>query len=104
MESSSRPSVTLTFLVTDIEQSTRRWEEQPEAMRQALARHDAVLREAVEDHGGRLFKHTGDGVLAAFPVARSALDAAVDAQRSRCAWAFAPAKPKRAPMTTTVLP
>src|SRR5262249_49082725 len=48
---------------------------------EALARHDATLRHAIECNGGWLFKHTGDGVLAAFALARSAIDAAVAAQR-----------------------
>src|SRR2546423_3304918 len=46
-----------------------------------LALHDEVLREAIEAHGGWLFKHTGDGVCAAFASPRSAVDAAVAAQR-----------------------
>ena len=51
-------------------------------MRAALAAHDDVLRTAVEDNGGWLFKHTGDGVCAAFASARAAIDAAVTAQRA----------------------
>jgi predicted ATPase len=77
-----RPSGTVTFLITDIEQSTRRWEEAPDAMREALARHDDTLKKAIERHGGWLFKHTGDGVLAAFATPRSAIDAAITAQRA----------------------
>src|SRR5271156_4172853 len=50
-------------------------------MRVALAPHDEVLRGAIEAHGGWLFKHTGDGVCAAFASPRSAVDAAVAAQR-----------------------
>ncbi len=50
-------------------------------MRVALAAHDTVLRSAIETHGGWLFKHTGDGVCAAFASPRSAVDAAVAAQR-----------------------
>src|SRR5436190_904279 len=49
-------------------------------MRAALAAHDQVLRKAIEAHGGWLFKHTGDGVCAAFSSPRSAVDAAVAAQ------------------------
>jgi hypothetical protein len=71
----------VTFLFTDIEGSTRRWEEDPEAMRSALALHDEVLRSAIEAQDGWLFKHTGDGVCAAFGSARAAVDAAVVAQR-----------------------
>ena len=51
-------------------------------MRAALAAHDEVLRSAIEAHGGLLFKHTGDGVCAAFASPRSAVDAAVAAQRA----------------------
>jgi class 3 adenylate cyclase len=76
-----RPTGTVTFLMTDIEASTRRWEEQPEAMRIALMRHDATLREAIEANGGWPFKHTGDGMLAAFAAARPAIQAAIAAQR-----------------------
>jgi predicted ATPase/DNA-binding CsgD family transcriptional regulator len=72
----------VTFLFTDIEGSTRRWEADADAMREALAAHDKVLREAIEAHGGWLFKHTGDGVCAAFASPRSAVDAAVAAQRA----------------------
>ena len=50
-------------------------------MRLALARHDIALGEAIESNGGWLFKHTGDGVVAAFATARSAIDAAIAAQR-----------------------
>jgi predicted ATPase len=72
----------VTFLFTDIEGSTRRWEADADEMRAALAAHDAVLRSAIETHGGLLFKHTGDGVCAAFSSPRSAVDAAVAAQRA----------------------
>jgi predicted ATPase len=71
----------LTFLFTDIEGSTRRWEADADAMRTALAAHDELMREVVETHDGSLFKHTGDGVCAAFSSPRSAVDAAVAAQR-----------------------
>ena len=72
----------MTFLLTDVEGSTRRWETNADAMRAALAAHDDVLRAAIETHGGWLFKHTGDGVCAAFASPRSAVDAAVTAQRA----------------------
>ena len=72
----------MTFLFTDVEGSTRRWENDADGMRLALAAHDEVLRAAIEAHGGWLFKHTGDGVCAAFASPRSAVDAAVAAQRS----------------------
>jgi predicted ATPase len=71
----------VTFLFTDVEGSTRRWEADAEGMRAALAAHDEVLRKAIEAYGGWLFKHTGDGVCAAFASPRSAVDAAAIAQR-----------------------
>jgi class 3 adenylate cyclase len=76
------PSGVVTFLFTDVEGSTRRWERDAAAMRVALAAHDDALRAAIETHGGWLFKHTGDGVVAAFASPRSAVDAAVAAQRA----------------------
>src|SRR5271168_2165177 len=76
------PSGVVTFLFTDVEGSTRRWEADAEGMRAALAAHDEVLRKAIEEHGGWLFKHTGDGVCAAFASPGSAVDAAVAAQRA----------------------
>jgi predicted ATPase len=71
----------VTFLFTDIEGSTRRWESDADAMRVALLAHDKVLRSAIEEHDGFLFSHTGDGVVAAFASPMSAVDAAIDAQR-----------------------
>src|SRR3954465_11475256 len=56
------PSGTVTFLFTVLEGSTRLWEEHPEAMRPALARHDEILREAVAARGGHVVKTTGDGM------------------------------------------
>ena len=56
------PSGTVTFLFTDLEGSTRLWEQQPEAMRPALARHDAIVRDAIERHAGFVVKTTGDGI------------------------------------------
>ena len=75
------PSGVVTFLFTDVEGSTRRWEADADAMRAALAAHDEVLHRAIEAHDGFLFSHTGDGVVAAFASPRSAVDAAVAAQR-----------------------
>ena len=74
------PSGVVTFLFTDVEGSTRRWESRCGWMRAALAAHDEVLRKAIETHGGWLFKHTGDGVCAAFASPRSAVEGAVAAQ------------------------
>ena len=76
------PSGVVTFLFTDVEGSTRRWEADADGMRLALAAHDVVLRAAIEGHDGFLFSHTGDGVVAAFASPRCAVDAAVAAQRA----------------------
>src|SRR6201995_175942 len=81
MSAKEPPSGVVTFLFTDIEGSTRRWEADAEGMRVVLAAHDEVLRKVIEAHGGWLFKHTGDGVCAAFASPTSAVDAAVAAQR-----------------------
>jgi len=70
----------VTFLFTDIEGSTRRWETDAQSMRAALLAHDEVLRSAIESHGGFLFSHTGDGVVAAFASPKAAVDAAIAAQ------------------------
>ena len=72
----------LTFMFTDIEGSTRRWEADADAMRVALDAHNKVLRDAVTSHGGTIFNYTGDGVCAVFTTPRSAVDAAIAAQRS----------------------
>ncbi len=76
------PSGVVTFLFTDVEGSTRRWEADAEVMRAALLAHDEVLCTAIGAYGGFLFKHTGDGVCVAFASPRSAVDAAVAAQRA----------------------
>jgi predicted ATPase/class 3 adenylate cyclase len=76
------PSGTVTFLFTDIEGSTRLWEEHPDAMRPALALHDEILRDAITAHGGYVVKTTGDGAHAAFATAQDAIEAAVSAQLS----------------------
>jgi len=75
-------SGTVTFLFTDIEGSTRLWEEEPERMGPALARHDAISRTAVESHRGLVVKSTGDGIHAAFDDALDALAAAMDLQQA----------------------
>ena len=82
VSAATAPSGVVTFLFTDVEGSTRRWEADADAMRVALAAHDGVLRKAIEAHDGFLFKHTGDGVCAVFASPRAAVAAAVDAQRA----------------------
>jgi predicted ATPase/class 3 adenylate cyclase len=76
----SSPARTATFLMTDIEGSTRLWEAQRAAMALALEAHDALLRAAVEEAGGTVVKTTGDGLLAAFDRPEAALTAALDGQ------------------------
>src|SRR5438309_2016374 len=82
------PSGTVSFLFTDIEGSTRLWEGDPAGMRAALARHDDIVRAAIEAHSGVVFKTVGDAFCAAFFRAGDALGAAIDAQRalSRQEW------------------
>jgi predicted ATPase/class 3 adenylate cyclase len=72
---------TLTFLFTDIAGSTRLWEEDPEGMRAALARHDLLLHDAIERHHGHVFKTMGDAFCAAFVTAANAVQAALAIQR-----------------------
>lgn len=78
---SSRPTGTVTFLFTDIEGSTRLWEQHPDAAREVVSRHDTILYAAITLHGGVVFKTIGDSFLAAFAVASDALHAALQAQR-----------------------
>ncbi|HZT42943.1 MAG TPA: adenylate/guanylate cyclase domain-containing protein [Chthonomonadaceae bacterium] len=78
----SLPGGTITFLFTDIEGSTRLWEQFPEAMCQALARHDALLKEVIESYYGYVFKTVGDAFCAAFSTASEALMAALTAQQA----------------------
>jgi len=76
------PTGTVTFLFTDVEGSTKLWERHPEAMRTALARHDEIIRRAIEVNGGYVFKTVGDAFCAAFPTALDALESALAAQRA----------------------
>jgi predicted ATPase/class 3 adenylate cyclase len=77
-----RPSGTVAFLFTDVEGSTQRWERARDAMAAALARHDALTREAIEAQGGYVFKAMGDAFCAAFPTASHAAEAALRIQRA----------------------
>jgi class 3 adenylate cyclase len=74
------PSGMVTFLLTDIEGSSRLWETHPEGMGRALAEHDRVLREAIDSHHGYLFATAGDSIGAAFHEAADAVNAALAAQ------------------------
>ena len=77
---SAWPSGVVTFLFTDLQGSTRLWEEHPVAMQSALARHDDLVGAAIASHGGRVVKMTGDGAMAVFERSDDALSAALDAQ------------------------
>jgi len=77
-----RPTGTVTFLFSDIEGSTVRWERDREAMAGALARHDALMRAALEARGAHVFKTMGDAFCTAFAMPLDAVAAALDAQRA----------------------
>jgi len=74
------PRGTVTFLFTDIEDSTRLWEEAPSDMADALRVHDAIVRGTIERHGGCVFGTGGDGFCAAFSTAANAAAAAIESQ------------------------
>ena len=76
------PSGTVTFLFTDVEGSTRLWADRGEVMRDAMALHDRLLREAIESHSGYVFTTAGDSFAAAFGRAADALAAAVALRRA----------------------
>jgi predicted ATPase/class 3 adenylate cyclase/Tfp pilus assembly protein PilF len=78
----SPPTGTVTFLFTDIEGSTKMWERSPQAMQAALVRHDEILKRAIEERGGYVFKTVGDAFCCAFWTATDALDAALEVQRT----------------------
>jgi predicted ATPase/class 3 adenylate cyclase len=92
------PTGTVTFLFTDLEESTRLWEEHPDAMRRALVRHDGLVREAIAAHGGVVVKGTGDGVHAAFATAHDAVLSAVAGQRALASEPWEEAAPLRVRM------
>src|SRR4030095_6119889 len=76
-----RHSVVTTYLFTDIEGSTRLWEQDSERMPDALACHDSIVRRVVEGHRGNVVRTTGDGLLATFDDPLDALGATLDLQR-----------------------
>jgi predicted ATPase/class 3 adenylate cyclase len=85
---SSHPTGTVTFLFSDIEGSTERWERYRTVMARALSRHDELMRAALEAQGAYIFKTVGDAFCAAFATTPDALEAAVGAQRSLAAQDF----------------
>lgn len=82
------PTGNVTFLFSDIEGSTQRWEAYTEAMKGAVARHEALVGEAIGRHGGYVFKSLGDAFCAAFHSAPDAIAAAAEAQRALAAEDF----------------
>src|SRR5688572_10629965 len=88
------PTGTVTFLFTDIEGSTRLAQEYPKEMPGLLARHNAILNQAIERHHGFVFRIVGDSFSAAFDTAGAALSAALDAQQGlqNESWSPAPVK------------
>jgi predicted ATPase/class 3 adenylate cyclase len=77
----SPPTGTVTFLFTDIEGSTKMWEQDSSSMQVALARHDEILRRVTEEHGGYVFKTVGDAFCCAFSTATDALETALETQQ-----------------------
>ena len=71
------PSGTVTFLLTDLEGSTGMWEQNPDAMRAAMVRHDELLEKSIAGNRGYVFSRMGDGMAAAFSTAGDAVAAAV---------------------------
>jgi len=92
------PSGTVTFLFTDLEGSTRLWEDDADAMRAAVARHDVLLEEAITRQGGMVFSRMGDGMAAAFASAPQGIAAAVDAQLALSSESWGTIRPLRARM------
>jgi predicted ATPase/class 3 adenylate cyclase len=86
LDTTSLPTGTVTFLFTDIEGSTRLWEQHPQAMEAALTRHDALAIQVLAQHGGTLVKHRGEGdsLFAVFPRALDAVAAAAALQQAFC--------------------
>src|SRR6266508_2712653 len=84
------PNGTLAFLFTDVVGSTQLWERQPQAMQPALARHDALLRQAIDADGGQVVRTAGDAFHAVFTTVAAALDAALAIQRRLAAEPWGP--------------
>jgi predicted ATPase/class 3 adenylate cyclase len=94
----SPPTGTLTFLFTDIEGSTKLWERDSSVMQVALARHDEILRSAIEERGGYVFKTVGDAFCAVFLTAPDALEAALETQRRLLSFEWEQTEPLRVRM------
>ena len=90
------PSGTVTFLLTDLEGSTRMWEQDPEAMRAAMVRHDELLEKVIAANHGFVFARMGDGMAASFSTARDAVCAAATFKDALAAEPWGTAHPLRA--------
>lgn len=112
--SSNFPSGTVTFLFTDIEGSTKLWEQHPQQMSVAHARHNQILREAIESNHGYVFQIIGDAFCAALHTAGDAIRAALKCQMDlqserwdpapiRVEWAFIPGRQRSGSTTDLVL-
>jgi class 3 adenylate cyclase len=84
----SLPTGAVTFAFTDIEGSTARWERDRVAMQDAVRRHDAILRAAIAEHGGSVFKTIGDAFCSAFASPPDAVAAMLAAQHALAAEDF----------------
>ena len=82
------PTGAVTFAFTDIEGSTARWERNRVAMQEAVRRHDAILRAAIAEHGGSVFKTIGDAFCCAFARPEDAVAAMLAAQQTLAAEDF----------------
>lgn len=92
------PTGTVTFLFTDVEASTRRWEDHPNEMKGAMATHDDFIRSSIEDRGGHVFTTAGDAFCAAFSSPNGAVEAAIEAQLKLEAEAWGAVAPFRVRM------
>jgi class 3 adenylate cyclase len=107
------PQGQVTFLFTDLVGSTQLWEVFPEAMHASVARHDALLKQVISSHQGRIVKKTGDGIHAAFASPIDAIYAAIEGQKRvlleewgkqalySCAWGCTSATPNSGKVTIT---
>jgi predicted ATPase/class 3 adenylate cyclase len=92
------PSGTVTLLFTDVEGSTRLWEDEPKAMTAALRRHDEIIRAVIEDQRGFVFKTVGDAFCATFATPQAALSATLVAQQQLVSESWPTGRPVRVRM------
>jgi class 3 adenylate cyclase len=92
------PVGTVTFLFTDIEGSTRLWQEDEASMPHPVARHDQLFRDVVAGHGGVVFSTMGDGLAAVFQAASAAVACAAEAQELLHTQSWGTARPLRVRM------